>query len=477
MSMGKRKAIGLVVSIVASLIALLIPAEAYHIDGLTTVDQRVIAIFVFGALMWMTEAIPIWATSVCIIVLMLLTVSNSSLLLFRSGIDPDTLVSYKSLMATFADPTIMLFLGGFILAIAAKKCDLDNNLARVLLKPFGTKSEFVLLGFLLITAVFSMFMSNTATAAMMVTILAPIIKATKTCKGAGKIALAMAIPVAANVGGIGTPVGTPPNAIALKYLNDPEGLNMGIGFGQWSALMIPYVIVLLFITWLLLQKMFPFEERHIIIKIEGEFRKDWKAIVTYVTFGITVLLWMLDKVTGINSNAVALIPVAVFCATGIITKDDLKEIPWSVLWLVAGGFALGVGLEQTGLAKHMIDSIPFGEWNPIVTILGAGLICIVMSTFISNSATAALLIPILAAIGIGMGDNLTPFGGITVLLSGIALSASLAMSLPISTPPNAIAYSTGIVSQGQMAKVGIMVGVIGLALGYGLLMTVGKYIL
>lgn len=475
--MSIRKTSGLIFAVIAALIALLIPSECYHIDGLTVIHQRVIAIFVFGALLWISEAIPIWATSLTVIVLMLLSISNSSFMLFRYGIDPDELVSYKHIMATFADPTIMLFLGGFVLAIAAQKCQLDNNLARVLLKPFGTKSPMVLLGFLLITAVFSMFMSNTATAAMMITILAPIIKATKTCKGAGKIALAMSIPIAANVGGIGTPVGTPPNAIALKYLNDPEGLNMGIGFGQWSMLMIPFVIVLLFLTWVLLLRMFPFEEKRIVIRIDGKFRTDWHAIVTYVTFGVTVLLWMLDKFTGINANTVALIPVAVLCSAGIINRDDLKEIPWSVLWLVAGGFALGVGLEDTGLAKQMIDSIPFGEWNPIVTIVGAGVICLLMSTFISNSATAALLIPILAAIGKGMGDSITPFGGIAVLLSGIALSASLAMSLPISTPPNAIAYSTGIVKQKDMAKVGLIVGVAGLAMGYILLITVGKYIL
>lgn len=475
--MAKKSSIGLLLSILSLVTIWLLPVDSFGIDNLSVIEQRVIGIFAFAAIMWITEAIPIWATSVLIIVMMLLTISNSSLAFMTTDINPDSLVSYKSLMATFADPTIMLFIGGFVLAIAARKCELDSNLARVLLKPFGTQSKFVLLGFLLITALFSMFMSNTATAAMMITILAPIIKATETCKGTGKVALALAIPVAANVGGIGTPVGTPPNAIAMKYLNDPEGLNLGIGFGQWSALMIPFVIILLCITWMLLLKLFPFEEKHIEINIDGKFRKDWRAIVIYITFGVTVLLWMLDKFTGINANTVALIPVAVLCATGIITANDLKEIPWSVLWLVAGGFALGVGLEETGLAEHMISSIPFGEWNPLVTIIGAGLICILLSTFISNSATAALLIPILAAIGKGMGDTITPYGGITVLLVGIALSASLAMSLPISTPPNAIAYSTGIVKQSQMARIGIIIGVIGMIIGYTAIILIGDMIL
>jgi sodium-dependent dicarboxylate transporter 2/3/5 len=430
--------------------------------------------------MWISEAIPIWATSVLIIVIMLLSVSTSSVW-FLIPTDTETqaageLIKYKDIMATFADPIIMLFLGGFVLAIAAKKCDLDANLARVLLKPFGTKSHFVLLGFIVITALFSMFMSNTATAAMMVTILAPILKATDDCNGSGKVGLALAIPIAANIGGIGTPVGTPPNAIALKYLNDPEGLNLNIGFGEWMMVMVPFVIILLLISWFLLLKMFPFNEKNIVIKIEGEMRKDKDAIIVYVVFAVTVLLWMLDKVTGVNANVVALIPVAVLTMTGIIKKNDLKEIPWDVLWLVAGGFALGVGMDKTGLAEHLVKAIPFETWPTMVTIIGSGVLCLLMSTFISNTATAALLVPILAAVGAGIGTSLDAFGGITSLLVGIALCASLAMALPISTPPNALAHSTGLVKQSDMAKVGVIIGVIGLIMTYSMLLLIGKYI-
>ena len=147
-----------------------------------------------------------------------------------------TLVSYKALLAAFADPTIMLFLGGFILAIAATKVGLDVQLAKVLLKPFGTKPKFVLLGFLCVIALFSMFMSNTATAAMMLTFLAPVLR-TLPKEEKGMAGLALAIPIAANVGGIGTPIGTPPNAIALGYLN--ETMHQGVGFGEWAIGMVP----------------------------------------------------------------------------------------------------------------------------------------------------------------------------------------------------------------------------------------------
>ncbi|MBE6322084.1 MAG: SLC13/DASS family transporter [Bacteroidales bacterium] len=478
--MTNKKTIGLVLSTIALLVLWLLPSTAFGIKDLSVVEQRVIAIFAFAAIMWISEAIPIWATSVLIIVIMLLSVSTSSVW-FLIPTDTETqaageLIKYKDIMATFADPIIMLFLGGFVLAIAAKKCDLDANLARVLLKPFGTKSHFVLLGFIVITALFSMFMSNTATAAMMVTILAPILKATDDCNGSGKVGLALAIPIAANIGGIGTPVGTPPNAIALKYLNDPEGLNLNIGFGEWMMVMVPFVIILLLISWFLLLKMFPFNEKNIVIKIEGEMRKDKDAIIVYVVFAVTVLLWMLDKVTGVNANVVALIPVAVLTMTGIIKKNDLKEIPWDVLWLVAGGFALGVGMDKTGLAEHLVKAIPFETWPTMVTIIGSGVLCLLMSTFISNTATAALLVPILAAVGAGIGTSLDAFGGITSLLVGIALCASLAMALPISTPPNALAHSTGLVKQSDMAKVGVIIGVIGLIMTYSMLLLIGKYI-
>ena len=344
---------------IATTVALVLwglPTDAFGVEGLTFIEQRLISIFVFATLMWVFEAVPAWTTSVLIVVLLLLTVSDSSLWFFRQGYSSEELgqaVKYKSIMHCFADPIIMLFIGGFILAIAATKSGLDVLLARVMLKPFGTQSRYVLLGFILVTAFFSMFLSNTATAAMMLTFLTPVLKALP-ADGKGKIGLALAIPVAANVGGMGTPIGTPPNAIALKYLNDPEGLNMNIGFGEWMSFMMPYTIIVLFIAWFILLRLFPFKQKTIELQIEGEAKKDWRSIVVYITFAITVLLWMSDKFTGVNSNVVAMIPVAVFCITGVITKRDLEEISWSVLWMVAGGFASALFRRLNGLRDDII---------------------------------------------------------------------------------------------------------------------------
>ena len=451
----------------------ILPTESFGIEGLTTLQQRIIAIFVFAATMWILEAVPAWTTSLCIIVLMLLTVSNSGITFLISDIPKEELISYKTIMATFADQTVMLFLGGFILALVASKSGVDITLARAMLRPFGTRPATVLFGFLLVTAIFSMFVSNTATAAMMLTFLTPVLKSLPPDEK-GRTALALAIPIGANIGGLGTPIGTPPNGIALGYLNNSEGLNMGIGFDDWMFIMTPLVLVILIFAWLLLKHLYGFKAEKVQLKIIGGAKKGWRTTVIYATLAVTILLWVFEKQTGINSYVVALIPVGMFALTRIIKSKDLKDIDWAVLWMVAGGFALGVGMDKTGLAKTLVAAIPFTDWPVLLVIVGSGIICWILSTFISNSAAAALMVPILAAVGKGMGPLLDPYGGIGTLLIGIAMSASFAMALPISTPPNAIAYSTGLIKSSQMCIVGVIVGVFALIIGYITLVIIGR---
>ena len=460
---------------VVALVTLLLwnmPTEWFGIQNLTIIQQRIIAIFAFATLMWILEIVSSWATSIAIIVLMLLFCSDSGILPMVNEEEVGKLLSYKGVMACFADPVIMLFIGGFVLAIAATKTGLDAQLAKVLLRPFGTKSEMVLLGFLLVTGLFSMFVSNTATAAMMLTFLTPVFRQLPP-EGKGRIALAMSIPVAANLGGMGTPIGTPPNNIALKYLNDPEGLNMGLGFGQWMMFMFPLVVVLLFISWRLLLKFFPFSQKTVELNIDGGMQKGFQSWVVIVTFILTVVLWLSDRFTGINANTVAMLPFCIFALTGVINKRDLEQINWSVIWMVAGGFALGYGLNASGLAANAVESIPFGEFSPLLILVIGGAICYVLSNFISNSATAALLMPILAVVCGAMGDKLAPIGGTGTILIGVAIAASSAMILPISTPPNALAFGTGYVQQKDMSKIGIIMGVVSMLLGFGLVYLMG----
>ncbi len=483
-----QKAIKIAVVLIVTCIVALLPTSAFGIEGLTVIQQRMIAIFVFAALMWITEGVPAWVTSVLVIVIMLFTVSDSSItgLINASNYSGSSvesvmvdgkevarmvgLVPYKSIMAAFADPTVMLFMGGFVLALVTSKIGVDITLARMMLKPFGTRPTVVLLGFMFVCAVFSMFISNTATAAMMLTFLAPVFRALPESER-GRVALALCIPIGCNIGGIATPIGTPPNATALGYLRE-AGVN--IGFLDWVIMLFPLMIAILLCAWFILSRVYKFTEKKIEIRIEGGARKGWKTTAVYVIMLITIVLWCGEKLIGINSYVVALFPVGAFATLGILTAEDIRHIDWSILWLVAGGFALGTGMNASGLAKVMVESIPFHTFPVFGVLIGAGLLCWVLSTFISNSASAALLVPILITVGEGMKDQLAPIGGVTTLILGIALCASFAMALPISTPPNAIAFSTGLVQTNQMARVGLLVGVIAMALAYGLLILLGS---
>lgn len=538
---------------------LLLPFEEWGVP-INAVQTRVIALFIFAALMWILEVIPIWTTSVLVITLTLLGMSNQSLnflqvdrfdstavkaivaeaygpsanaemvkatqdtviaeLKKQTSLSPDgvrttinnailapvvtgtadeatkaqllaasnrlvdselnqqikelkltSVAKQKSIFGTFADPIIILFLGGFFLADAATKYRLDINLARVLLKPFGTNPKFVLLGLMSVTAIFSMFMSNTATAAMMLALLTPVLALFKP-EDRGRAAFALCIPIGANVGGIGTPIGTPPNAIALKYMQD---LGLDVTFGKWMMFGIPFVIIVLLVGWFVLLKMFPIEQKSLDLakELKGKFLTTPKAIIVYITFIVTILLWVTPKqYHGLDANSVAIIPIVVFSVTGVITKKDLRGMAWDVLWLVAGGFALGVALSETNLAKDMINAIPFGEWNSTVLLIGASCICLFMATFMSHTATAALLVPILGGVaGAMMTAGSMDAPGAVALLVTVAFASSLGMALPISTPPNAMAYATGHIEQKGMAISGTILCLLGLAIT--ILMMVG----
>ena len=455
--------------LLVSIVLFAMPTEWFGIEGLTVVQQRTIALFVFAAFMWILEVVPAWATSIITMVLLIFTVSNGQFAFLRTGENLGTLVSYKDFMAQFASPTIMLFMGGFVLAIAATKVGLDVVLAKVLLAPFGKNPKTVLLGILLVVAVFSMFMSNTATAAMMLAFLAPVLK-NLPADGKGRIGLALAIPIGANIGGIGTPIGTPPNVIALGYLK--ENLGIEIGFGEWCLRMVPFVIVMLLIAWFFLLLFFPFKAKEIKLEINADRKKDFHFWVVAATFVITIVLWLIpEKITGLNSNEVALIPFAIFVATGVFSKNDFKEINWDVLWMVAGGLALGTALMKTGLAQVLVDTIPFASMPALVVIIVSGIVGYAIANFLSHTSAANLLLPILATVATAVA--LSAFGGSAALLIGLAISTSVAMILPISTPPNAIASSTGLVETKDMAKMGVIMGLVGLVLGYAVLILIG----
>ncbi len=403
----------------------------------------------------MLEPVPIYATSILVILLQVFFLSKQGVL-FPETTGEYIPNAYTDFIGTLANPIIILFLGGFVLADAAVKFDLDKNLTRVLLKPFGSKPKFILLGLMVVTAVLSAFMSNTATTAMMMTVILPIIARTKTSDPL-RIGLALSIPFAANIGGIATPIGTPPNAVVIGALST-QGID--IAFTEWMVLAGPLVVVMLFAAWLILLWIFKPASQRVEMDMKGVFQKNKEAIFVYVVFATTVLLWITETFHGVGSSIIALIPVAALSLTGVLSKEGIRKLPWEVLWLVAGGISLGISMESTGLAEWIITSIEWSSFSTIFLIIAFSLVAIVMSNFLSNTVSATLLIPLavsLATSGVA-GEG---FSLILVSLV-IGVSASLAMMLPISTPPNAIAMSTGTLKTSDMTRAGFVIGIFGL---------------
>ncbi len=458
------KKIKLFLSILAPIIVLAIPADAFGIPGLTVIEHRMIALFFMALFFWVLEPIPLYATSLLIILGELVFASDNAFVLLRSKAEGyGTPLPWKAVIETFADPIIILFLGGFFLAMVSTKYELDISLARLVLKPFGTRPKYVLLGFMIVTAVFSMFMSNTAATAMMLAVMAPVLKSLDV-RDKARAAFVLAVPFAANIGGIATPVGTPPNGIALKYLTGANQIN----FGSWMAFGVPYMIIVLLFAWGLFLFFYRSETKEIRISIAGKFRRNWKSMTAAVTFAATILLWMTDFLHGMNPYLIALVPVVVYSVTRIISVADLKQIDWDVLWLMAGGIALGLGLDKSGLVTHIVKSIAFGSLSPLLIILLVTIITILIASFMSHTATANLLLPVMAVLGTTV-PSLASVGGTKAIILASTFASSLAMALPVSTPPNALAYATGEVKTKDMVRTGVPIGIFGLLLVYVML--------
>lgn len=445
----------------------LLPGLIMPDGALTVVQERVLSIFLLATYLWVHDRIPAFSTSLLIIALLVFTVSDSAPYHLRVTLGSDAL-SYEEIFNSFASPVIILFLGGFFIALASAKYKLDLNLARVFFKPFGSRYEVVMLGVMIITASFSMFMSNTTTTLIMLTIMTPLLAKMDHSAPACR-AMVLAIPIAANLGGMGTPIGTPPNAIAFRYLVGEHSLT----FGEWMLFAVPLVIVLIAISWGVLMKLYPSDGVEVNIQIDSHFEHGLKPYIVYATTLCTVMLWMFSSFHGMSAYAVAILPVAVFTITGIIDKDDLKNISWDVLWLMAGGIAIGAALSSSGLAKVLVNMMSFDKLPIILIFLAISTLCMVMATFLSNTATANLLMPIAVSIAVSI-EGIESVGGLVAIVSLTALSCSLGMGLPISTPPNALCHSSGLVETKDFIKTAKIISPVGVLLICILMVALGK---
>jgi len=421
-----------------------------ELSGLNDAQVKTVLILLLAAVLWVSEWLPLFIVSFIILALELTWLSPS---VQELGLT----VSDSLFFAPFFSNIILLFLGGFVLSSIMQKASLDARFAHWILRVTKGEPSTTLLGIIIACAFLSMWMSNTATTAMMLTLVLPLIKRLRP-DAPFRIGLILAIPLACNLGGIGTPIGTPPNAIAMSYLS-AKGID--ISFLKWMMLTTPFLLLAIFVLWFSLLKVYPPGGE--ILKLKTLEREPLKARqwITVGIFILTVIGWLIGGQFGLKTGTVALFPIIAAFWLGLLDQNDFRSLPWDVLFMVAGGIALGVAIDITDLGSVIVDLLPVaGSYQILVAILV--IVAAMLGTVMSNTATAGLLIPLVMSLSL-------PTSQLVVLILAITLNCSTAMILPVSTPPNAIAFSSGVISVKDLARMGSLMAFIGVvtALTFG----------
>lgn len=440
------------------------------------------AIGIWMAIWWLTETIHVSATALLPIVLLPITGATS----------------IEGATRPFANPLIFLFMGGFLLSLSMQRWDLHRRIALVTLRLVGTEPNRMIAGFMVVTAVLSMWVSNTATTVMMLPIALSVIdlvlrqKAGQSLGSAlpqtGRnfsIALLLGIAYAASVGGVGTIIGTPPNLVLVSYMR--ETLGQEVSFARWMLVGLPFVIILLPLIWALLTRaLYPVR----IERIEGGRqltrsayedlgpvkRGEW---VTAGVFFLTAASWILRPLLvqieiagiapfgGLTDAGIAMtaglllfvIPVNLRERVFVMDWEGARELPWGILILFGGGLSLAEAIQANGVGAFMgAQVVDMGRAPALLIVLAVVALVAVLTNLTSNTATAATLIPIMSSIapGLGLSSN--------VLIVPVALAASCAFVMPVATPPNAIVFGSGYLSIPEMARAGIWLNLISVVL-------------
>ncbi|MEQ1587301.1 MAG: DASS family sodium-coupled anion symporter [Cyclobacteriaceae bacterium] len=414
-------------------------------------DSQVYVLFLlfFAIGLWLTEAIPPFAVSLFIIAYLVFAMGNSQI-----NSNPESIEKY---VTTFSSSVIWLMLGGFFLASAMTKTSLDESLFKLTIKISGTNPRNLLIGLMFTTMIASMLMSNTATTAMVLASITPLLTSMGKKSGISK-ALLLGIPIAATIGGMGTIIGTPANAIAAGAL-EHEGIV--IGFIEWMKYGAPISLVLTVISCMVLIHIFIKDKSPISLdflnKQDAYFSKNMilqRRIVLSIIV-VTISLWLTTAIHGLTVASICAVPLVFLTLFGVLNGKDIQGLPWDTLLLVAGGLSLGVALEQSGLLNYYAQKLISMEINNILLIFILAFLTMFVSNIMSNTAASTVMIPLGLAILVGFKTEVALI---------VALSASTAMFLPVSTPPNAIAYSTGLLEQKDFRIGGILIGLLGPAL-------------
>lgn len=470
---GMRHWAGLVIGPLALLATLLLPAPA----GLSPAGWHTAGVALLMAIFWISECIPIPTTA--LLPLVLFPVLG--------------LGDIRETATPYAHPIVFLFLGGFIIALAMQRCNLHRRIAINLLGVMGTRPKHIIGGFLLASALVSMWVSNTATALMMLPIALSVVQLVPgDSRGERNFAAALVLAVAygATTGGMGTLIGTPPNALLAAYVS--KIYHTEIGFGQWMLLGVPVVIITLPVVYLILTRVsFKLERDELpgftdLLAREkaglGRFSRT-EGIVTAV-FALTALGWVTqpllahvaplitDTTIGITGALVLFfIPVHARRGEFVMDWNTANRLPWSVLLLFGGGLSLAGNIETHGLSRYLGESCDALQGAPVMLTLGV--ICfgiLLLTELTSNTATAATFLPIAGAVALSFGQNPLLF------LVPVALAANCSYMLPVGTPPNAIIFGSGRVTLPQMAKAGLWMNILLVPIIIGLLLLLGPLV-
>jgi sodium-dependent dicarboxylate transporter 2/3/5 len=411
-------------------------------------DSQVYVLFLlfFALGLWFTEAVPAFAVSIFIIAYLVFMLGNENL-----NSAPENIERY---VTTFSSSVIWLMLGGFFMAAAMTKTQLDEALFRFTLKISGSNPRNLLIGLMLTTMVASMLMSNTATTAMVIASIMPLLNSLGKKSPLTK-AFLLGVPIAATTGGMGTIIGSPPNLIAIGAL---ENVGIEVSFLDWMIYGLPLAFVLTAISCFVLIRVYIKETNPISLDFlhvqEDELTNTEKIKRFTVIFiiVITVLLWLTTSFHGLKVAAVSAIPLVFLPLTGILKNKDVQGLPWDTLLLVAGGLSLGMALLHSGLLDYYAGYIKQMEVHHIVLLLLFAFLTMILSNVMSHTATSTVLIPL------GMAILVNAQSEVALI---IGLAASTALFLPVSTPPNAIAFSTEMLEIKDFRTGGILVGLLG----------------
>lgn len=431
-------------------------------DGLTLEANAVLASTLWIASWWLSEALPISATALLPIVLLPLTEG----------------APIAQTTAAYGDKMLYLFVGGFIIAIAMQRWNLHRRIAIEIISTVGTNSRLIVLGFMLATGLLSMWISNTATTLMMVTIGTALIAEMRELTGeSGKMffkALLLGIAFSASIGGVATLVGTPTNPIFVSIAN--KLYNQEFSFATWMAFALPFSIVMLFVCWIVLTRLvFPLHKvempigREMILKEKkalGKMSYEEKAVA--IVFIATAILWITRSfilnqfIPGINDTVIAIgaallmfiIPSKEKYGKPLLTWNEAEKLPWGVIILFGGGLSIAAAFQSSGLAEWLgLQLTGIAELPLFAIILIVALVVNFLTEVTSNVATASIMLPVLASLAEAIGVH--PF----LLMIPATMAASCAFMLPIATGPNAIVFSSGELRMNDMVKSGVWLNI------------------